>query len=500
MQSACRPSGSACVACRPSSSIDDELARPHVALEAGADEVERAGLGGEHPVVAEPAERERPDAVRVAEADERALGERARPSRRPRAGPSRCATASGSGAGSCAISAAITSVSERRAELDPVRRERVAQLVRVRQVAVVAERDRARAAVVDERLRVRPVRRAGRRVARVADRDVAGERLQVLLVEDLRDEAHVAEHGQAAAVGDGDPGRLLAAVLEREQAEVGRAARRRGSRERMPKTPHIRRSTPPSARRTVEAEQPVAADDAEPPQRHAAEPVDHVRPAREHRLAAALAEPARADRRAARARRRRPEWIAASASATASPPSETSCSERAARRGPPEELDERRLGREVEPRRPPARLAVARLVLGAGERDRRRAGEQDHVALAPRARAPRGRPARARRSRRPASGGSRGRRSRCRARRCRRRSGCRAPRTPRAIPSIASASSQAISGFSGLPKLRQSVSPSGSPPAQATLRAASSTASAPPVRGSSRAIRPWPSSETASPR
>ena len=54
----------------------------------------------------------------------------------------------------------------------------------------------------------------------MADRDLAGERLQLLLVEDLRDEAHVAQHGQPAAVGDGDSGRLLAAMLKREEAEV----------------------------------------------------------------------------------------------------------------------------------------------------------------------------------------------------------------------------------------------------------------------------------------
>ena len=53
------------------------------------------------------------------------------------------------------------------------------------------------------------------------DRDLSRQRLQLLLVEHLRDEAHVAEHGQPAAVGDRDPGRLLAPVLEREEAEVG---------------------------------------------------------------------------------------------------------------------------------------------------------------------------------------------------------------------------------------------------------------------------------------
>jgi len=54
----------------------------------------------------------------------------------------------------------------------------------------------------------------------VADRDLAGECLQLLLVEDLRDETHVAQHGQPAAVGDRDPCGLLATVLKREEPEV----------------------------------------------------------------------------------------------------------------------------------------------------------------------------------------------------------------------------------------------------------------------------------------
>jgi hypothetical protein len=53
-----------------------------------------------------------------------------------------------------------------------------------------------------------------------------------------------------------------------------------------------------------------------------------------------------------------------------------------------------------------------------------------------------------------------------------------------AIPSIASASSQPISGFSGFPKFRQSVSPIGSPPAHATFPAAARTAEEPARRGS----------------
>ena len=49
-------------------------------------------------------------------------------------------------------------------------------------------------------------------------------------------------------------------------------------------------------------------------------------------------------------------------------------------------------------------------------------------------------------------------RSRCRARRCPTRPGSRAPRRPRAMPSMAPANWPMISGFSGLPKFMLSVS------------------------------------------
>jgi hypothetical protein len=54
----------------------------------------------------------------------------------------------------------------------------------------------------------------------VADRQLAAEAREVLLVEHLRDEAEIAQGGQPALFRYGDPGRLLAAVLERVQAEV----------------------------------------------------------------------------------------------------------------------------------------------------------------------------------------------------------------------------------------------------------------------------------------
>ena len=91
------------------------------------------------------------------------------------------------------------------------------------------------------------------------------------------------------------------------------------------------------------------------------------------------------------------------------------------------------------------------------------------------------------------------RRSRCRGRHCPRRPGCRSTSQARAIPSMASASSQAISGF-GLPKLRQSVTASGRPPAQATLRAAPKACAPRRLVGRGAAARPGRPATTRAPQ
>jgi hypothetical protein len=77
----------------------------------------------------------------------------------------------------------------------------------------VRDRDGSRAAVVEQRLDVRPRVGAGRRVARVPDREVSSEPRQVPLVEHLRHEAEVAERRQPPFVRDRDSRRLLAAML-----------------------------------------------------------------------------------------------------------------------------------------------------------------------------------------------------------------------------------------------------------------------------------------------
>jgi hypothetical protein len=54
----------------------DQLSRLQLALVVSSDEVERARLRGDRPVVAEPPERERAKAVRVAQSEQLPLGER----------------------------------------------------------------------------------------------------------------------------------------------------------------------------------------------------------------------------------------------------------------------------------------------------------------------------------------------------------------------------------------------------------------------------------------
>src|SRR6476469_9357576 len=94
------------------------------------------------------------------------------------------------------------------------------QLDGVDQVPVVGQREGAMV-ITDDRLGVLPLRGAGRGVAHVADRHVADQRAQDVLVEYLGDEALVADrHQAAAALGGRDPRRLLASMLQCEQGEV----------------------------------------------------------------------------------------------------------------------------------------------------------------------------------------------------------------------------------------------------------------------------------------
>ena len=125
-------------------------------------------------------------------------------------------------AGCVESSAAMISESDVERNVTPGRAQLGVQLDGVDEVAVVGERDLALVGAPD-RLRVLPRVRAGGRVADVPDRHVAAQRAQLLLVEDLVDEALVAHRHDVAALGRGDARGLLAAVLERVEGEVRQA-------------------------------------------------------------------------------------------------------------------------------------------------------------------------------------------------------------------------------------------------------------------------------------
>ena len=112
----------------------------------------------------------------------------------------------------------------------------------------MAERDRAVGGRAERRLRVLPGARAGRRVAAVADREVALQRGQRGLVEDLRDQAHVLVDQDLAAVADRDarptPGRGAGARRDRS-----RSAWRRPRRVPRPRTRRRRPGDPGRAGR-----------------------------------------------------------------------------------------------------------------------------------------------------------------------------------------------------------------------------------------------------------
>ena len=172
----------------PRSVRRDHLAGVHLAHQLGADDVEGAALRGDDEAAVEPAEAERPDPVRVAEGDDRVLGHhhgrvgalQPRHHVRDRVLDQLAAVGGEQGGDDLRVGGA--------AEVDPALLQLGPELDRVGQVAVVGERHLA-AVVAPDRLRVLPGAAAGGRVADVADRHVALQRPQLLLVEDLGDEA-----------------------------------------------------------------------------------------------------------------------------------------------------------------------------------------------------------------------------------------------------------------------------------------------------------------------
>ena len=171
----------------------------------GADDVERAGLAGD--AVARPARPSPSPAGGVDRRRSRAAAARAgrgrrrrgpwswrRSRRRPCSRGSTSATASSTrSAGWVAISAAMISESEVELNVTPRSDSSSCSSTALIRLPLWASATSRREPLVPSRalhrLGVLPGVRAGRRVAHVADRQLAGERAQVVLAEDLADEA-----------------------------------------------------------------------------------------------------------------------------------------------------------------------------------------------------------------------------------------------------------------------------------------------------------------------
>ncbi len=199
---------------------DQHLARLDVALPARVDEVQRARLRTDDVRLAEPAERERPEPMRIPNGNqpvfrqqdqrERTLGLRNRLDQRllgrRRHGPG--------------VQVQQHLGVARRLEDGSLPHEVVAQLLGVDEVAVMADGDLAVGAVDDDRLRVVEPAVARRGVPDVADGTRPGEPRNRSLVEGVGHLAFRLAHLQPAPVRRGDAGALLAAMLQRVQAEV----------------------------------------------------------------------------------------------------------------------------------------------------------------------------------------------------------------------------------------------------------------------------------------
>ena len=102
-----------------------------------------------------------------------------------------------------------------------LRRHPGSQVTGIGQVAVVSQSQHSVGSGPERGLGVLPHAGTGGAVAAVAHGQVPVQTLQRRLVEDLRHQAHVLVDHDVGAIADGHPGRLLAAVLEGVEPEVG---------------------------------------------------------------------------------------------------------------------------------------------------------------------------------------------------------------------------------------------------------------------------------------
>ena len=206
----------------------DALVRDHhafavldVADEAGADDVEGAGLGGEDVAAVELAQHQRADAQRVAGADQLLVGQR-----HQGIGALDLLDRLHEAVDDPVLAAAGDQVDDhlgigRRLADGAVADEVAAKGQAVGQVAVMGDREAAAVEFGEERLHVAQNRLAGGRVAGMADGGEAVEALDGRPVgEVVADEAELALRVEDRSVEGDDARRLLAAVLQGVEARA----------------------------------------------------------------------------------------------------------------------------------------------------------------------------------------------------------------------------------------------------------------------------------------
>ena len=199
-----------------------DLAVLDVADVFGADDVERAGLGGEDRAAVELADHQRADAERIARADQLLVGE---PDERigafERAQPLDEAVDEAVALGARDQMQDHLGVGGR-LHHGAVAHQLAAQRQAVGQVAVVADGEAAAVELGEQRLHVAQDGLAGGRIAHMADRRHAGQAVDHLAAgEVVADQAQPPLGMEPLAVEGDDAGRLLAAMLQGVQAERG---------------------------------------------------------------------------------------------------------------------------------------------------------------------------------------------------------------------------------------------------------------------------------------
>lgn len=200
----------------------DDLARRDIAHIAGADHVERTGFRGQDRATIEIAQHQWTNAERVARADQLLVGQADQ-----RVAAFDCAQGlDEAGDETAALGLGYQMQDDLgvggRLHHGAVAHQLTAERQAVGEVAVVADRETAGIELGEQRLDVAQDGGAGRGIADMADRGIAGQAFYDFAAgESVADETEPAFGMKTAAVEGDDAGGFLAAVLERVQPECG---------------------------------------------------------------------------------------------------------------------------------------------------------------------------------------------------------------------------------------------------------------------------------------